>query len=319
MIRDIPEDILPALLLDHTTRQNIIWATHDYEPLGKGYEFQSPILPPLITGTNEHVIQSRVNKSTAQQTDRKRDKAEVFTPAWICNTMLNLVDQQWFNAPSPFNTEDDNHTWTASTAPITFPEGKSWKDYVCDPRLEITCGEAPFIVSRYDAVTGQPIPIPQRIGILDRKLRVVGENTQNPTDWLKAAQAAFKSTYAYEWQGDNLLISRANVFLSFIDYFRHKFRRDPRIQSLRYIAYIISWNLFQMDGLKGVIPNSCGIKPSPQLNLFGDIETTTCIGCQTGNILRHNGTYALVRDWNARAPKGEGPGKKLRFIDLFRH
>lgn len=51
-------------------------------------------------------------------------------------------------------------------------------------RLEITCGEAPYIVSRYDAATGEIIPIERRIGILDRKLRVVNENTETEEDWL---------------------------------------------------------------------------------------------------------------------------------------
>ena len=44
-------------------------------------------------------------------------------------------------------------------------------------RLEISCGEAPYLVSRYDTVTGETIPISQRIGLLDRKLRVISENT----------------------------------------------------------------------------------------------------------------------------------------------
>ena len=46
-------------------------------------------------------------------------------------------------------------------------------------RLEITCGEAPYIASRYDTVSGEPIEIKRRIGILDRKLRVVTENAED--------------------------------------------------------------------------------------------------------------------------------------------
>lgn len=34
------------------------------------------------------------------------------------------------------------------------------------------------MVSRYDTVTGETISISQRIGLLDRKLRVVSENTE---------------------------------------------------------------------------------------------------------------------------------------------
>ena len=59
-------------------------------------------------------------------------------------------------------------------------------------------------MSRYDAATGEELPIESRIGILDRKLRVVIENTDNEADWLKWTQRAFESTYGYEYQGDNL-------------------------------------------------------------------------------------------------------------------
>ena len=45
--------------------------------------------------------------------------------------------------------EQGQHLWETTTDPIIFPDGKSWKDYVRDTRLEITCGEAPYIVSRY--------------------------------------------------------------------------------------------------------------------------------------------------------------------------
>jgi hypothetical protein len=39
--------------------------------------------------------------------------------------------------------------------------------------MEISCGEAPYLVSRYDTVSGNIISVDDRIGLLDRKLRVV--------------------------------------------------------------------------------------------------------------------------------------------------
>ena len=80
-----------------------------------------------------------------------------------------------------------------------------WKNYIDSRRIEITCGEAPYIVSRYDAATGKAIEIKNRIGILDRKLRVVSENTTTSGEWLDWARKAYMHTYGYEWQGDNLL------------------------------------------------------------------------------------------------------------------
>ncbi len=87
-----PEAFL-LLLKDHTTDRNIFWATGDYEELGKGYESASPIVPELITGEHGNVITPRVLKNRAIQIERVRDKAEVFTPSWICNAQNNLIDE----------------------------------------------------------------------------------------------------------------------------------------------------------------------------------------------------------------------------------
>lgn len=214
-------ELLNTLLKDHTTsrdemQRNIFWATSDYEHLGKEYQYNSPILPHLITGDNGHIIMPRVLKSRDTQSTRSRDMAEVFTPSWICNAQNNLIDEAWFGRKDVFNTEyadeQGHHKWKTTEGCIIFPEGKSWKDYVRDIRLEITCGEAPYLISRYDTTTGETIPLEQRIGLLDRKLRVVSENTSTSGEWLEWAQEAYKSTYGYEWQGDNLLCLFCGVF-----------------------------------------------------------------------------------------------------------
>lgn len=180
-------------------------------------------------------------------------------------------------------------------------------------RLEITCGEAPYLVSRYDATTGNPIPLSERIGLLDRKLRVISENVDVSGEWLKWAQLAYMNTYGYEWQGDNLLLAREALLWTFIEYYQAKFGKMPLLKSINYIAYIISWNLWQMDGLKGVVPNSCrhAVTVTEQ-TLFGEEKKMlNCQGCLQNDIHQHNGTYCLIRDW----PNGK---KKIRFIDLLK-
>ena len=222
-----------------------------------------------------------------------------------------------------FNTEytDEQgcHRWRPNSEKIQFPEGKTWKDYVRDNRLEITCGEAPYIISRYDTTTGEAIPLEQRIGLLDRKLRIVGENTETSGKWLEWVQEAYKSIYAYEWQGDNLLIARESMLISFIEYYQQKFGKRPLLKSINYIAYIISWNVWQMDGLKGVIPNSCGERRTIVADLFGTREEVSqCEGCQKDDIRRHNGIYCQIKDWRAKDPKTGKMGKRIRFIDLIK-
>ena len=301
-------ELLAALLKDHTLstedRQvNIFWATNNYADLGAGYRYNDPITIAAITGKNGGIIRPRAVKSREMQQQRSREMAEVFTPSWICNKQNNLVDNAWFGRENVFNTEVDNpdgsHSWIPADGKILFPESRTWRDYVRENRLEITCGEAPYLVSRYDTVTGEPIPIERRIGLLDRKLRIVGENTETSGEWLKAAQTAYMSIYGYEWQGDNLVLAREALLYTFIDYYKAKFGSEPQLKSLQYIAYIISWNIWQMDGLKGVVPDSCQCVRQTIHNLFDTSETVQeCEGCRKGDMHKHNGVYCKIKDWS---------------------
>ena len=305
-------EVLKTLLRDHTTGKNIFWATHDYEALGRAYDYHSEILPELITGEHGMVIRPRVLKSKENQTDRAKDMAEVFTPSWVCNAQNNLVDEAWFGRKTIFNIEDSvSHIWKSVTDKILFPNGKTWKDYVRATRMEMTCGEAPYLVSRYDTTTGESIPLDQRIGLLDRKLRIVSENTESSGDWLDWAQTAYKNTYGFEWQGDNLLLAREALLWTFIEYYQAKFGKAPLVKSINYIAYIISWNLWQMDGLKGVVPDSCHTEVE-MVDLFsGEGREKPCQGCLEGGYYHHNGKYCLIRDW-------ANDKKIIRFIDLIK-
>ena len=249
VLKQYPE-VLEMLLKDHTTQQNIYWATDSYADRGEGYQFKDAIIADSITGDNGMIIRPRSVKSKDEQTKRSKDMAEVFTPSWVCNAQNNLIDDAWFGKQGVFNAKSPEHTWKATTGKIEFPEGKTWKDYVRDTRLEITCGEAPYLVSRYDTVSGMPIELAERIGLLDRKLRVVSENTETTGEFLDWCQEAYKNTYGYEWQGDNLLLAREALLFTFLDYYRAKFGEEPLLKSIQYIAYIISWNVWQMDGLK---------------------------------------------------------------------
>lgn len=309
-------EVLDILLLDHTTQKNIIWATSNYEYLGDNYLNKKQIKPELITGINGNVIMPRVQKDAVLQQSRVKNMAEVFTPSWICNAQNNLIDKSWFQRENVFNKEmPGEKKWKTNKAKIEFPKNKTWKNYVNDKRLEISCGEAPYITSRYDTTTGKFIKIENRIGLLDRKIRVINENVDNSDEWLKATKSAYKNTYAYEWQGDSLLLARESMLFTYLENYKYKFEKEPLLQSIQDIAYIISWNIWQMDGLKGVVPFSCGEIKTKTVNLFGEEETDNsfCRGCLNNNMFEHNGIYCLVMDWSNENLKG----KKLRFIDLI--
>ena len=297
------------LLLDHTTRKNIIWATDSYSERGEGYDFFDEITIDKITGDNGMVIRPRALKHKEEQQKRVKDKAEVFTPSWVCNAQNNLIDEAWFGRPNVFNEEvtleDGSHSWIPYEGKIEFSEekGKTWRDYIRDMRLEITCGEAPYLASRYDTVTGEPIPtLNRRVGLLDRKLRVVSENTETSGDWIDWAKTALECTYGYEWQGDSLLLARESLLFTVLDYYHAKFGKMMPTASIPGLAYIISWNLWQMDGLKYVVPRSCERQPKLMEDWTAIAESNTesnfeeCLACKNG-FGKHIGQIPRIRDW----------------------
>ena len=210
---EINPALLSILLSDRTTKKNIIWATNNCKKI-------------QIEELN--LIQPRYKKIREQQKIRTRDKAEIFTPSRLCNEQNNLIDEAWFGKPDVFNVVDfKTGTWKETSGKISFDNGRTWQDYVSANRMEITCGEAPYLVSRYDSVSGEKIPIEKRIGILDRKLRVVCENTSGESEFKEWMKKSVQSVYGYEFQGDNLFIARKNVFLTCIEYFEKKFCKLP--------------------------------------------------------------------------------------------
>lgn len=302
-IYQLNSKLLEILLKDRSSNKNIIWGTNNYQLRGDGYYSYDNIALKSITGKNGLVIKPRIKKSKKEQNVRIKQNAEVFTPSWICNSQNNLIDNSWFGKKNVFNSECEK-SWITNLSKIEFPIDKTWEDYVKDKRLEISCGEAPYLVSRYDTVTGEWIDVNKRIGILDRKLRVVNENVDDENTWIKWVLIAYKSTFGYEWQGDSLLIARENLLFTFIDYYYDRFQKFPSDKYLLDVAKILSWNLWQMDGLKLVIPNSCKPVPKAQISLFDDEnqDSDECYGCQKNNLHEHTGIYCKIMDWEKNHP-----------------
>lgn len=281
--------LLEILLIDRTTKKNIIWATDSYEKLGKEFLCDNHITPKLVTGKYNLLIQPRAAKSLEEQRHRTKDKAEVFTP-------LNVVGQ--------INKSVDR-----------IVKKNNWQEYVKELKLEITCGEAPFIVSRYNpmAHTGKLIKLENRVGFLDKKLKIVSNYCDNKKDWLFWVKEAYKASYGYEWQGDNVLLARENLLYTLIDYYKAKFKRLPTIKMQEEFAEIISWNIFQMDGLKYVVPMSCKPGSVSQSTIFSNsavILEQECEGCRYDIQSKHNGKYVEIMDWEN--------SKVVRFVDLIK-
>ena len=331
--------LLKTLLIDRTMTAlnrgvpvNIKWAVDDYAneyPDKAGYGCEEQITLDAISsrgGRDLKVVSPRVKKRKEEQDRRTAQKAEVFTPSWICNEQNNLVDEAWFgrkdklfNKPNPdyktgfdFGADYPQLRWKATYGRHSIPflhnkKGRTWKDYVKALRLEVSCGEAPYLTSRYDTTTGKWIEPRSRIGLLDRKLRIVTEQCKNkgPEEWLKWAEVALQGCYGFEWQGDNVLLARENMLYAVIEYYCDVFKgwKFPPAVARRF-AEIISWNIWQMDGIKFVVPNTCRGKKVETPNLDGTVEVRVkpCEGCDKGDVKKHDGVRCRVMDWETGKP-----------------
>ncbi len=302
---EFDEELLRILLVDRTTNKNIIWATDDYREYGDGFSKTDTIDIKKITGIEfGKLIMSRSLKSREQQKSRTQEKAEVFTPSWLCNKQNNLADISFFGKEGIFNHETE-FGWRVNTVKIEFPQGKTWQDYVLNNVLEITCGEAPYLVSRYDTTTGERIAINERIGLLDRKFRVISENVVSDEEWMEWSFNAIKHVYGFELQGDSLLIARENVLFTYMDYYNQRFSQIPEKNLLREIAEIISWNLWQMDGLSMIVPYSFLDNQKTNEGIFtnddyfeNETGTDSCVGFGEILIEHQNGKYCRLKDWD---------------------
>lgn len=236
--------LLNLLLKDRTSKKSIVWATDSYTLLGKGFYASDSITKARVTGRFSNLILPRSEKSKAEQKGRTKVRAEVFTPTWLVKKQNGFVEEELAD--------------------------RSLDDYVKLKWLEITCGEAPYMVSRYDTVTGETIPLVDRVGFLDRKLQRISRETSNKADFMALVIKAYQASYGYEYQGDSLLLARENLLATFEDYYQAKFGDYPSLEQREEIATIISYNVFQMDGLEKTTPYAQKMGQDRQMSLFDD-------------------------------------------------
>ena len=167
-------------------------------------------------------------KSFVDQKNRTKTKAEVFTPVSIIKMMNDFFVSDYID---------------------------NYEDYIDRRVLEVTCGEAPFLSTRYDVVNGQQIPCGERVGLLDRKLQKIPEGV-NKSEWTVLATRSLKATYGYEWQEDSIFLARKNLLLNVIEYHIERFKELPNQDIIEEWATIISYNIFRMDGVSLCIPET---------------------------------------------------------------
>ena len=127
--------------------------------------------------------------------------------------------------------------------------------YIKRKVLEVTCGEAPYLTTRYDVATGEEIPIEKRVGLLDRKLQCIPKAIGVELYSLCVGEA-LKATYGYEWQFDSLFLARRNLLMTTIEHFESVWGIEPVYLDVLSWAHIISYNIFRMDGVSLCLPET---------------------------------------------------------------
>lgn len=227
-ISEISPIALDTLLCDRTTDKSIL-------DTGRDSFIHYSFIPELVPRA---LRDKEVNK------DRSKSKAEIFTPVRIVSQMNTLVLKDWFESK---NMNKENSVF---------------EEYIDSTQMEITCGEGVFLCTRYDSETGEIIELKNRVGLLDHKLHKLLDFFFNRnTDKTKSKELFYsyliriaKSIYGYEYQGDSLLMARMNNLMSYIDYYSYLFEENMDDRVVEELADIISWNIFQMDGLTQCIP-----------------------------------------------------------------
>lgn len=181
-----------------------------------------------ILNVNPNAVKPRYMKTALDQKSRTKDKAEVFTPVSIVKRMNDSFDTNYIG---------------------------SYEDYIGRRVLEVTCGEAPFLTTRYDASSGQQIPCGERVGLLDRKLQRIPDGVDK-SEWIALATRSLKVTYGYEWQEDSIFLARKNLLLNVIEYHIDRFKELPNQDIIEEWATIVSYNIFRMNGVTLCIPET---------------------------------------------------------------
>ena len=177
---------------------------------------------------NPDEVMPRYLKAKDEQKSRTDESAEVFTPYELVKKM-NDQTQKDFDG--------------------------SVGDFIKKTVLEVTCGEAPVLTTRYDAETGVEIPIEKRTGLLDRKLNcipaIIGKE-----GYVECATESLKASYGYELQYDSLFLARRNMLMTTIEHYEKVWGTTPDYETVMKWATIISYNIFRMEGVSMCLPDT---------------------------------------------------------------
>lgn len=244
MLQEIDESVLETLLTDKSTRRPLVWPSRPEHPAA--WMSRDDLLRPELAAEDPQ----------AEQTEFLE---------W--NRKLNRLDADWFGHEPAFNTESPTG-WQTLSEPVAFDEPFHWKKYVIRPVFLFQAGRGQALVFRPFAQGAEPMPCEKRMGILDRRLRIISENTWDESEWLRWAESALQSLYGTDSSPLSIFQARLSAIMAVREAYAERFGAQLPVRKEKYMVTTLCWNLFQMDPATG-----CSFpveeKPAPvQLSLF---------------------------------------------------
>jgi len=333
-LASVSDEILSILLKDYTTGKNILWGTDNYTGLGAGFCADDSIDKKDVGGYNSNFIHPVIAKEGEARTEdiisfvkniislvpdnEEEEPIKEIIDGNLVYTSDTIVDENEENAEKPEKINFFYQSSSIEKAEKFLPYETAYFAVKPDNPINYNliskqffvknCGEGQYFVTRYDNTTGKTISISERGGIVDKKLSSLG-NDLAEDEWQNWAKDAYRSVYGYEFCGTKLLIARANLLLTYEEYYEDVFGLPITEKDLKEVANIIIRNIIQADGKKGVIPYSCGENKAVQLSFFDMDNQGICEGCLSGNNLLHRGIFASYYDWDK--------DKNIRLVDEF--
>lgn len=242
----------------------------------------TPVLAPLVYhGDEKSQVVKRHEGNAERNVHAQRHYGEVYTPAWLCNLQIGLHDDNWAGVDNLFNTARIGDWETEQDVYAKLPEDR-WLEYLKFPVLEACCGEGAYLAFRYDKVTGEPIPLRDRAGVLDRKLLIAFHYARAhqvlPEQTYNLFADALDRVHGYEYQARPLLIARENMVLTVIDFLRSAGITATQEQVDDLCRRAVR-QLPQMDGLTQCIPGSC---------------SSHCRACKKSAYTGHDGSKVAI-------------------------
>lgn len=191
------------------------------------------------------------------------DEAEEVQTLCSWNRKLNQLDEVWFQRSGVFNTPTAEG-WIPAADPVYFEDPFHWKKYV---NQQIYVPDLDWGAALTFAGTSENLPLNERMGQLDRELRLVNENVRSQQEWQKRTSTMLARMLGCAKDPIRLFRARLCVLETCREAFQARFGHLPSARDEKALAHIVARNLFQSEDELNTVPFQ-EMEETLQLSLF---------------------------------------------------